>query len=187
MSLTTGLRLMICLGLAMTVTACKKTKTSDGTKRSGLSETERKARALEAVRMMNKIDQGARQYFSRSWSNETGDPQPCQFPKSTEWTPKQSPCKSESKMFEPDDAAWNTGSWQALLFKISDRHYFQYRVTTSGKVGNGMTAKIQARADLDCNGTWSLYEQTLVGKTAKLNLLNCRVLPGEIIVKLPLE
>lgn len=134
----------------------------------------RRAKTSEAVQMLNKIERGAFRYASRSWPDSSGTPQPCQFPKSTNWTPIGSACSSADGKYAPSDAAWNTPTWQALLFKLSDAHYYQYRFISTGK-GNGATYTIQARGDLDCDGTYALFEISGKLLTGPMGILNCRV------------
>jgi type IV pilus assembly protein PilA len=60
---------------------------------------------------------------------------------------------------------WDTPTWQALNFAISDPHYFvyQYRATNTGAVrGTGSTFTARAQADLDADGTCSTFERAAI-------------------------
>ncbi len=80
------------------------------------------------------------------------------FPRSTEWTPAGGCCGQPGDKCGPDPAAFHSPTWQSLGFSIEDPHYFQYRFTSTGK-GPGAKFVVEARADLDCDGQFSLYRR----------------------------
>ena len=143
----------------------------------------RKAKTAEALRMMNKVEQGVYRYYSKSWPNTNGTPQKCQFPTSTGITPGVDNayyCCTDGEAdgkCEPNETSWNSQTWQALLFKISDKHYYQFDFQQgSTAVGNGATYTIWAVGDLDCDGTYASFKQQGTGFTSDTNeILNCRV------------
>ena len=141
----------------------------------------RKAKTAEALRMLNKIEKGAFRYYSKSWPNTNGTPQKCQFPGGTGLAPHKTghACCNDGEAdgkCEPQEAAWNNQAWQALLFKISDKHYYEYEFTPSTTPGNGQTYTIWAVGDLDCDGTYASFKQQGTGFTSDANeILNCRV------------
>jgi hypothetical protein len=78
--------------------------------------------------------------------------------RSTEWTPAATCCSQGGKC-APNPKAW-TGTFAALNFSVDDPHYYQYRVTKSGK-----KTVVEARGDLDCDGKFSNYKRTVTGTT----------------------
>ena len=154
------------------------------------------AKTSEAYRMISKIETGAVQYFSKSWPDTNGTPQACQFP---HLGGTMSPLGSTSDpdtmnlpfvccndgepdgKCEPNEANWNDPVWQALLFKISDKHYYSYMFR--GKVppvGNDAKTSITATGDLDCDNTPAIFSKWIVGKTAVgqggTDFINCTVI-----------
>jgi prepilin-type N-terminal cleavage/methylation domain-containing protein len=61
-----------------------------------------------------------------------------------------------------DMAAWDTLTWQALNFAVSDPHYFTYQydsVRGGADRGIGSNFSASAQADLDVDGICSLFER----------------------------
>jgi hypothetical protein len=52
--------------------------------------------------------------------------------------------------------------WSALNFQLTDQHWFGYAIESEGTASDALfTAR--AQADLDCDGTFSTWEQYLYG------------------------
>lgn len=143
------------------------------------------AKTAEVKRMMNKMEKGLFQYYSRAWPNTSGTPQPCQFPKTAPLTPDNGngpyTCCSDGEpdgKCEPNETAWDTDSWRAQLFKISDKHYYTYGMDGLAfgfAAMPGPQAGIYAVGDLDCDGTYSSFMMVLIGDAGTDGIVNCRV------------
>jgi type II secretory pathway pseudopilin PulG len=93
------------------------------------------------------------------------------LPPAVDWTPAGSACGQEHNRFAPDPRAWSVAPWSDLQFSVDTPHYYQYRIET---VGPGEIA-VEARGDLDCNGTFSHFTHTVgpggVGELAVMHEL----------------
>lgn len=129
-------------------------------------------KTVEATEMLDLLKKGAASYYSsKQVSRETGNVVYCQFPAPQPLTPPSTngkhPCCDPANDKDGDhrcDAApgnWNTPTWSALKFAITDAHYYAYEVKSEGTL---KTAKytVTAYGDLDCDGTWSTFQ--LVGQ-----------------------
>jgi hypothetical protein len=114
----------------------------------------RRSKALEGRSGVERIYLGVQTFRE----DHASDGKRFAFPRSTDWTPARSCCGQPNDKCAPDPVAFRAPTWQALNFTVDDPHYFQYRFTSSGK---GAAAKfvIEARADLDCDGEFSLYRR----------------------------
>jgi len=136
---------------------------------------------LESV--LNKLQKGSYRYFSKSWPDKSGTPQPCQFPASVDWTPKGLACDQPKKQFPGGSEEWKAPIWQGVLFMLSSPHKLQVRVTTKG-IGNGSTSTLEVRTDRDCDGKFEVRRRVLTGvATPPKNLLNCRVTSSPMTVQ----
>lgn len=70
----------------------------------------------------------------------------------TAWAPSTPCCEQPGKRCAPGAAEWAQEPWRTLGFRMRDRHRFQYRY-----VSDGQSLRLEARADLDCNGRYSSY------------------------------
>lgn len=143
------------LALLFVLASCKK----DEAKGGGDSKLDLKAKAGEAVVMLDKIAQGAVTYFAEPKVSADGTKLPCQFPKAVACTPDADPCKSDDKRFAPDSKTFDADTWRALTFDLSDPHYFKYCFESAGTLGEAVFT-VTAHADLDCDGTWSTFSRT---------------------------
>jgi len=118
----------------------------------------RKAKSVEAIDQLDKIYKGSAVYYMAPRVDTSGNKEECQFPPSTDWTPKGSPCDHPDSKYPVDPSQWTSGTWSALNFQMNDPHYFRYKFESSG---TGADAKftVSAQADMDCDGTWSTFER----------------------------
>ncbi|MCA9524577.1 MAG: prepilin-type N-terminal cleavage/methylation domain-containing protein [Myxococcales bacterium] len=140
----------------------------------------RKAKTSEALTALEKIHTGAVRYYSQVWPDSSGNPQSCQFPGVQALTPvagNPNACCTDGAAdgkCEPNEAAWTTATWQALLFKMSDKHYYNYMF--EGGVGDASRYTAWALGDLDCDGTYASFKRMGVGNArGPNNTLDCRV------------
>ncbi|MCA9519832.1 MAG: prepilin-type N-terminal cleavage/methylation domain-containing protein [Myxococcales bacterium] len=141
----------------------------------------RKAKTSEALTALDKIHKGSFRYYSKSWADSSGNPTPCQFPANQTLTPvagNPNACCTDGAAdgkCEPNEAAWTTATWQALLFKMSDKHYYNY-MYEGGTVGDNANYTAWALGDLDCDGTYASFKRMGTGRSSGPgNTLNCRV------------
>ena len=87
------------------------------------------------------------------------------MPATAEWTPRGRACDQPGRYFPFDAKPWQMPPWSELGFSPStdgddvpvDGIYYQFRITrpTPGEV------LVEARGDLDCDGTFSRFAQTV--------------------------
>jgi hypothetical protein len=83
------------------------------------------------------------------------------YPPSTDWTPSKPCCEQEGGVCNEalNEKAWEQGTWGLIGFSMDQDFRYQYRVTQDEEF-EGMLM-FQARGDLDCDGTYSMYEVAL--------------------------
>ncbi len=141
----------------------------------------RKSRTSEAPINIKAIATGAISWFNDEHADTAGDPIARHFPHdgvptglfnsagmsikgggtSTMMTPGVGHCNtgtSAGALYKKNVAQWNVSPWKQLKFAITKAHYFQYQYDTTSTDQNAKFTTI-ARADLDCDGTTSTYEQ----------------------------
>ncbi len=118
-----------------------------------------KAKGTEAIDMLDKISKGAAMYYSTPHVDASGSMINCQFPASVECTPSGTGCGKDGDRFPADPSAWDSPTWASLMFAPSDAHYFQYCFESDGEL-NHATFTVTARADLDCDGTITVYKRS---------------------------
>lgn len=112
----------------------------------------RKAKAVEATSRLYSL----RTALMAQQMRAMGSGQTFRLPSSTPWTPRRSCCSGSQPRCPGGDKGFNHPSWKALDFAMDDPHRYQYRLLSKGR-GPGATIELQARGDLDCDGTTSLY------------------------------
>ena len=146
----------------------------------------RQAKTAEAYRMINKMTKGAIAYFSAVKFDPKGQTLPCQFPDpgspsimvpDTGCTTCCKDGEADGKC-EPNEARWEKPVWQALLFKVSDKHYYayEYGLNEIGDYYVGDKAQVRTRAsgDLNCDDKCSKITQLVLGRTGADGIVNCR-------------
>ena len=156
----------------------------------------RLAKTAEVIRNMNKIQQGAVRYYTVPHYDEKGTPVSCRFPLAM-MGPTPGPgifggfCCTDGEpdgKCEPNESAWEGPHWKALLFKLSDKHYYQYHAnvgtpTTPPTGPEDTTYSLGAVGDLDCDGTYSTFYQILKGSRHPIQThLNCRVQAQQVSI-----
>ena len=137
----------------------------------------RQAKTAEVYRNLNKMVQGATVYFVHPKYDASGQALPCQFPSGTPDGPLVSTCCTDGEpdgKCEPNEAYWDAKEWKALMFKISDKHYYTYHFgsdpVTRRQIDFG------AVGDLDCDGTHSTFMTELFGSAnSGQPTVNCTV------------
>ncbi len=94
---------------------------------------------------------GAQNYFETNFDFPTT---------SSDWTPPSTACDGAQRRAHRAAEWKRTPAWDALNFDDpsfgSGFFYFSYRYTTNG----GRKFVVEARADLDCDGKYSLFRRT---------------------------
>jgi hypothetical protein len=118
-----------------------------------------KAKSSEATFSVDRMFQGAATYWDAEHVGPNGELVTHRLPPSTDWTPATSCCEQAGGKGKcsaaANESAWSTPTWKALDFAMLDNFYYQYRFVVEGDV-----AYFQAQGDLDCDGTFSLFERT---------------------------
>jgi type IV pilus assembly protein PilA len=123
----------------------------------------RRAKTSEAEEKLSGIFRSSSSYFSQEQADRdaTAVAIPSQFPDPGGPTPAACPvCAGEDDgRCTPAESNWDTPTWQALNFAITDPHYFSYQYLSAGTNTNAsFTAR--AQADLDNDGTCSTFERS---------------------------
>jgi type IV pilus assembly protein PilA len=115
----------------------------------------RRSKTIEATANLRRLADESIAYYESHRKNKGFT-----FPASTEWTPQRNCCGQPGDKCAPDASVWKGKTWTALNFSVNDPHYYQYRVQSSGK---GKTARtiVEARGDLDCDGTFSSFKREI--------------------------
>ena len=71
--------------------------------------------------------------------------------------------KNNDGRCDPVSTNWNTKTWSALSFQISDEVYFQYGFSSNGSTLKAAQATANAHADLDCDKTYSTFQRMIFG------------------------
>lgn len=118
----------------------------------------RKSKSVEVTEGLDKLRAGARAYYQSERYSEQGQALAPRFPPGvTDWVPRTPCCQGPGGRCAPTEDEWNVEPWRALRFGYADPHYFQWRYESSGE-GRAAQFRITARADLDCDGSYSSYE-----------------------------
>lgn len=95
----------------------------------------------------------------------TGSDEDTQFSATMKWgvegskhasQPTNAPCLYGSSQYSRNASMWLSVVWTRLQFNIDKAHYFQYAYATSG-TASVASYIVAARADLDCDATYSDY------------------------------
>ena len=84
----------------------------------------------------------------------------CRVPPSVGWTPAGQPCEAADKLYAPAPPAWSAATWKAIGFEPKAAHRFRYQVDLKVKDDGSATVIVRGSADMDCDGTWSLFQMT---------------------------
>jgi type II secretory pathway pseudopilin PulG len=113
----------------------------------------KRAKTSEARMNLNLLKVALRQYAE----DHRKDGKRFAFPPATPWSPVVPCCKQPSApKCRPGLGAFSDPTWKALRFDLTAPFYYQYRVTSEGK-GKKARFVVEARGDLDCNGTSSSF------------------------------
>jgi prepilin-type N-terminal cleavage/methylation domain-containing protein len=129
----------------------------------------RKAKTSEAIDMLDKIYKGASDYYATPRVvKHTASKLDCQFPATQAQTPIEGSCCTSQDTNNDDrcDAKpsnWNSNTWNALKFQITEEHYFVYSFYNNDQTGGAAQFTATANADLDCDGGFSTFQRYGLG------------------------
>jgi len=125
----------------------------------------RRAKTTEAIDELDKIYKGSAYYYTAPHVSAAGTRIYCQFPTAQALTPGTTCCGTldgdSDGRCDTNSSAWNTATWSALTFQITDQVYFVYSYDSDGKVLNNAHATANAHADLDCDGIKSTFQRII--------------------------
>lgn len=107
----------------------------------------RRARTSEALQNLARIRAGVKAYHVEHGA----------LPPSVGWTPARSCCSGGSTRCTPGRRTFAHPTWRKLRFALTTPHHYQYRFSARGK-GRDASFEIEARGDLDCDGTHSSFK-----------------------------
>ncbi len=132
------------------------------------SKYSRKAKTAEAIDMLDKLYKGAADYYSTPRVREyDASKLDCQFPADQALTPAPGNCcgslggpdaDGDGKC-DADWTAWDSATWYALKFAITEHHYCVYSFDQNEKTGADAQFTANAHCDLDCDGTLSTFQR----------------------------
>jgi len=116
-----------------------------------------RAKTNEAVDKLSHLYRNSGTYITaeRSSRGVSGAPLAVRFPDTTALTPATIP--GATKAVDPA-GTWDSATWQALSFAISDPHYYAYEYVATGS-GTGAAFTARANGDLDGDGSLSTFER----------------------------
>lgn len=128
----------------------------------------RRAKTTEAIDELDKIYKGAAYYYTAPHIAATGSKIYCQFPTDQGVTPGSTCCDTAldtnaDNRCDSNSDAWNTKTWAALSFQVSDEVYFIYSFDSNGSTLDQAKATANAHADLDCDTTMSTFQRLIFG------------------------
>ena len=128
---------------------------------------QRRAKTTEAIEQLDRMYKGAAIYYATPKINVRGERLPCQFPASQAATPVEGTCCAS--LGGPDNDGdgrcdqtttyWDTNTWAALSFQITDQHYFTYAFDSNGQTGPNAQFTASAYGDLDCDSIMSTFQR----------------------------
>jgi len=125
-----------------------------------ISEKERRGMIRPIAEAMDKAKVGLREYFVVDHWSSAGTLVDKEFPKgNTGWTPSRPCCESEGNQCQRSMSLWDRSPWDAMKFRPSGKHRYQLKYSSTGK-RNQSEYLLEARADLDCDGEFSLFRLT---------------------------
>ncbi len=123
----------------------------------------RRSKTVEAAMNVRKLYDATVAYYEAEHASAAGGIVAKQFPSGVAWNPAQGACCAQvGKKCDPTTVTWNGGTWQALTFSVDDPFYYSYETvnTTGTGAAAGDIYNLQASADLNCDGTYSLFQRT---------------------------
>ncbi len=130
----------------------------------------RRAKTTEAIDELDKIYKGASFYYTAPHVDATGKRIFCQFPADQGVTPGATCCSTLGGKdgdldgrCDSNAEPWNSKTWSALTFQITDQVYFVYSWDGNDAVLDTAKATANAHADLDCDGTQSTFQRIING------------------------
>jgi type IV pilus assembly protein PilA len=114
----------------------------------------RRAKTAEAVSHIHMIFQGALAYYGAERADRFGQMLPARFPDSAGPTPARADIGASKR--QPVPAEWETSTWIALQFAVTNPHYYAYQFSSEGTF---RTARFTAAAfgDLDGDREYSTF------------------------------
>ncbi len=121
----------------------------------------RTAKIAEAPANLGKIAEGAKMYYFKERYLSNGIVAPPEFPnKSSSYSkgtmPTNAPCQNGVAKYKANPSQWAQNPWKQLNFSLPTSHYFQYQFRSQG-TGGAAQYWARARADLDCDSTYSTF------------------------------
>lgn len=119
-----------------------------------------KARTAEAPRFLEKVYNGAREYYMDQRTQKGAvQPIPPQFPETHALTPAVTCCVAGRDKCAPDASLWTSATWTELKFAINEPHFYRYAfIANNTGTATGSTFTARAQGDLDCDGVESTFE-----------------------------
>jgi type IV pilus assembly protein PilA len=123
----------------------------------------RRTKTSEAALNIRKMYDSSVVYYEAMHAGPSGQILPKQFPSPQVWTPGQGTCCGQpGQKCAPNQAQWQTPTWQSINFSVDDPHYYSYAVTEVGTGSSiGDVEQLQASADLNCDQVFSLFQRTV--------------------------
>ncbi len=123
----------------------------------------RRSKTVEATMNVRKLFDSSVAYYEGEHATSSGAIIARQFPDTQTWSPAavNACCAATGGKCNPATVAavWRTNTWTALNFSVDDPFYYSYEYLSGGTEGTS-TFSAEARGDLDCDGTTSLFTRT---------------------------
>jgi type IV pilus assembly protein PilA len=124
----------------------------------------RRSKTVEATMNLRRLFDSQVAYHEADHADASGNIVHKMFTNGRFYTPAQgSCCGLPGDKCKPNPALWSDPVWSALNFSVDDPHYYSYQTWDYGVgAAPGDHEEISASGDLDCDGTFSLFQRNAI-------------------------
>jgi type IV pilus assembly protein PilA len=114
----------------------------------------KRAKTTEATMNIRRLYDSSVSYYDNDHTTSSGSIVSAQFPTNQDVTPALSSIGNVKR--DPSQGDWDSGTWEALNFAVSDPHFYAYQYNSNGtRIGATFTAS--AFGNLDGDGVYSTF------------------------------
>ena len=114
----------------------------------------KRAKTVEATMNIRRLYDSSVSYYDTDHTTSNGSIVAAQFPTTQGVTPALSAIGNVKR--QPTQTDWDSGTWEALNFAVSDPHFYAYQYHSTGN-GIGATFTAAAFGNLDGDAVYSTF------------------------------